>query len=82
MIFISHGNYGSRIYDEPPSSPDYIVILICDNCLTADAGRDNVMHVIIDRKFLRDGDTEIRTIKERRVPWHREEEHEQDKTDL
>lgn len=45
VIFTSHGNYGSKLYDEPTYSPNYIAVIVCDSCLRELAADSNVMYV-------------------------------------
>lgn len=52
--FISHGNYGSTIFD-PLTSNEYIEIVICDNCL-----KENSDNVSYTKTFVMDGELEER----------------------
>ncbi len=44
LLFISYGNYGSTVYD-PMDSQEYLLIVLCDQCAVAQAGKQNVMHI-------------------------------------
>jgi hypothetical protein len=72
VIFTSRGNYGSAVYDEPMGSSNYILVIICDACLTGNTG--NVMHVQTVRKVVRDDYTVVTTVADRRTPWDPEKD--------
>lgn len=44
LIFMARGNYGSTIYD-PQSEMEYLIVVICDPCVVAQAAGGNVMRV-------------------------------------
>lgn len=46
IVFRSSGNYGSRLYDEPPGSREYILIAVCDGCTAAAGARGDVLLVV------------------------------------
>jgi len=62
VIFTAHGNYGSRIWDPPITSPTFLRLYICDACLQDGAAEVRV------------GTTRERTIYEYR-PWDPEAEY-------
>lgn len=47
VIFDADGNYGSTIFDPIPPGDKYLRILVCDDCLVANA--DAVRHVRVRR---------------------------------
>jgi hypothetical protein len=62
VIFTAHGNYGSRIWDPPITSPTFLRLYICDACLQDGAAEVRV------------GTTRERTIYEYK-PWDPEAEY-------
>jgi hypothetical protein len=46
LLFIARGNYGSTVYDPPPGHEEYLLVVICDQCILDAAGKQNVMHVV------------------------------------
>ena len=49
-FFISHGNYGSTVYDPPNmtgASEEYLRLYICDPCLLESAARGSVQRVTV-----------------------------------
>jgi hypothetical protein len=46
LLFITYGNYGSTIYDPlDPLGQEYLLVVLCDECVVAQAREQNVMHV-------------------------------------
>jgi len=41
-VFISHGNYGSTVWD--PMTPEYLQVTLCDKCLSQAAASGRVLH--------------------------------------
>lgn len=48
LLFLSYGNYGSRLFD-PVDSSEYLLVVICDSCAGRLAADGNVMHVMTER---------------------------------
>jgi hypothetical protein len=61
LLFLSYGNYGSRMFDSADSS-QYLLILICDNCAGELRDAGNVMLVTKERPAV----TRQRHVQE---PW-------------
>lgn len=57
LLFIARGNYGSTVYD--PMADEYLLVIICDDCVMAEQEKRNVMRVVPVRK----------TAEDIREPW-------------
>lgn len=51
-IWITHGNYGSKIFD-PIANDEILEIRICDSCLLSYRNKKNLKRFIVTNKIIR-----------------------------
>jgi hypothetical protein len=45
VVFVAHGNYGSKVFDQGLMDREFLEVIVCDECLTRLAAQGSVLRV-------------------------------------